>query len=138
MTFDPSIKIPTDERITATVSPATLKTHPDGRITFKNKARLRLCLDRFLLQSAGYPEDTRLSLLGAVRTGESIFVRFKLGKEGKALSNIKVRSGKSELAIHGSVIGDKLPAVRRAKCSFWINKDEDSITISIPTGVKAR
>ena len=60
-------------------------------------------------------------------------------KTEKNMKEFKVKAyGKSELAIHGSVIGDKLPAVRRAKCSFWINKDEDSITISIPTGVKAR
>lgn len=121
-----------DERITATVSPATLKTKEDGTIFQKNSQRLRLYLDRYLLQSAGYGEDARLDLMGVVKNSELLAIRFRIGSVGRTLSTIKVRSGKAEVPIPGSVLPWPLPVLRKRKCWFKIDTDSDTLTVAIP------
>lgn len=125
-----------DERIVATVSPANLLVKPDGTIFTKNSARIRLYFDRFLLQSYGYDEDTRLKFLAL--SPETFAAYFQLGDDGITLSPISVRSGKSELAIPASAVKGigTLPRLRRAKCWFGICKERHILAVRLPIGVE--
>jgi len=101
----------TDERILATLSPANLKTKEDGSIFQKNGPRLRLYLDAFLLQAAG----------------------FCIGSSGLSLSPI-LRSGKREVRIPGSALRFDMPRFRRVKCWFQIDTVKNTLTVAIPFG----
>lgn len=122
-----------DERVLATLSPANLKTREDGSIYQKNGPRLRLYLDAFLLQAAGYEPDAKLSLYGATRNDKLIALRFAIGSSGLSLSPI-VRSGKCEVPIPGSALRFDMPPFRRVKCWFQIDAAKSTLTVAIPFG----
>ncbi|WP_429236535.1 hypothetical protein [Aeromonas salmonicida] len=122
-----------DERVLATLSPANLKTREDGSIYQKNGPRLRLYLDAFLLQAAGYDPDAKLSLERATRNDKFIAVRFAIGLSGLSLSPI-VRSGKCEVPIPGSALHFDMPPFRRVKCWFQIDTANSTLTVAIPFG----
>jgi len=123
----------TDERVLATLSPANLKTREDGSIYQKNGPRLRLYLDAFLLQAAGYEPDAKLSLYSATRNDKFIALRFGIGASGLSLSPI-VRSGKCELPVAGSALRFDMPPFRRVKCWFQIDTAKSTLTVAIPFG----
>lgn len=122
-----------DERILATLSPANLKTKEDGSIFQKNGPRLRLYLDAFLLQAAGYEPDAKLSLYSAVRNEKFAALRFCIGSSGLSLSPI-LRSGKREVRIPGSALRFDMPRFRRVKCWFQIDTVKNTLTVAIPFG----
>lgn len=122
-----------DERVLATLSPANLKTREDGSIYQKNGPRLRLYLDAFLLQAAGYDPDAKLSLERATRNDKFIAVRFAIGPSGLSLSPI-VRSGKCEVPVPGSALHFDMPPFRRVKCWFQIDTAKSTLTVAIPFG----
>ncbi|MFM5317392.1 hypothetical protein ACK36G_18975 [Aeromonas veronii] len=124
-----------DERVLATLSPANLKTKEDGSIYQKNGPRLRIYLDAFLLQAAGYAPDAKLSLKKATRGDRLIAVRFAIGSSGLSLSPI-VRSGKCEVPVPGSALRFDMPPFRRVRCWFRIDTARDTLTVAIPFGTE--
>lgn len=124
-----------DERILATVSPANLLVKPDGTIFTKNSARIRFYIDRFLLQSFGYDEDTRLKFLAL--SPDTFAAYFQIGREGIVMSPIP-GSGKSEIAVPASAVKGvgSLPRLRRAKCWFGICKERHILAVRLPIGTE--
>lgn len=121
------------ERVKVTLSPANYTNNDKGEIVLKNSPRLRVMIDKSLLEEHGLICDR----LAYDRFDESRFVLvFRISDEGTRAAPIKKGSGKADCSLPLSKVTElkfeDFPELRRAPCSYRIIADKELLFVILP------
>ncbi|MBY8279768.1 hypothetical protein KW516_18790 [Vibrio fluvialis] len=121
------------ERVKVTLSPANYTNNDKGEIVLKNSPRLRLMIDKGLLEEQGFICD-RLEL---VRFDDArFFMVFKVTDKGTRATPIKNRSGKADYSVPLSKLTklkfEDFPELKKAPCAYRVIAREEIFIVALP------
>lgn len=107
------------QRVTVTISPANYTNNRRGELVVKNNPRMRLMLDKTLLDEQDFMCD-RLELQEFDE--KRLALIFKVTDRGNRVAPIKKGSGKADIAVPLSVLKElkpiDFPKLRKAPCVY--------------------